>query len=77
MIRYIDSHRQRFRGEPICKVLPIAPASYYQLKALERDPDRRSDRAKRDERLKTRDRARLEREFRGLRCEEGLAPDEV
>ena len=51
MIRYIDSHRGQFRVEPICKVLPIAPATYYEHKALECDPDRRSDRAKRDERL--------------------------
>jgi hypothetical protein len=51
MIHYIDSHRERFGVEPICKVLPIAPATYYQHKALERNPYRRSDRAKRDERL--------------------------
>ena len=51
MIRYIDSHRCQFGVEPICKVLPIAPATYYEHKARECDPDRRSDRAKRDERL--------------------------
>jgi len=51
MIAYIDEHRDRFGVEPICDVLPIAPSTYYDHKATERDPDRRSDRAKRDERL--------------------------
>jgi len=52
MIRYIDNHRGQFGVEPICKVLPIAPSTYYEHKELQRDPDRRSDRAKRDESLK-------------------------
>ena len=52
MIRYIDDHREQFGVEPICKVLPIAPSTYYEHKTLERDPERRSDRAKRDEQLK-------------------------
>jgi putative transposase len=30
MIAYIDAHRDRFGVEPICRVLPIAPSSYYQ-----------------------------------------------
>jgi putative transposase len=51
MICYIDDHREQFGVEPICKVLPIAPSTYYSHKDLERDPDRRSDRAKRDEQL--------------------------
>jgi transposase InsO family protein len=52
MVRYIDDHRDRFGIEPICRVLPIAPSTYYERKAQERDPDRRSARAKRDEALK-------------------------
>ena len=51
MIHYIDNHRERFGVEPICKVLPIAPSTYYEHKDLECNPERRSDRAKRDERL--------------------------
>ena len=43
MIRYIDNHRERFGVEPICKVLPIAPATYYEHKDLECNPERRSD----------------------------------
>ena len=52
IVSYIDAHRERFGVEPICEVLPIAPSTYYERKAMERDPDRRSDRARRDERLK-------------------------
>ena len=51
MIAYIDDHKRRFGVEPICEVLPIAPSTYYEHKAKQRDPDRRSDRAKRDEQL--------------------------
>jgi putative transposase len=51
-ITYIDDYRDRFGVEPICTVLPIAPSTYYEHKARQRDPDRRSDRAKRDDVLR-------------------------
>jgi putative transposase len=43
--------RETFGVEPICAVLPIAPSRYYELKARDRDPERRPARARRDERL--------------------------
>ncbi len=52
MIAYIDNHRDRHGVEPICKELQIAPSTYYAHKVQERDPERRSNRAKRDELLK-------------------------
>jgi putative transposase len=52
MVRYIDEHKDRFGVEPICTVLPIAPSTYYEQKARERDPERRPLRAIRDEALK-------------------------
>ncbi len=52
MVGYIDDHRDRYGVEPICAVLPIAPSTYYEHKARERDPDRRSNRWIRDEALK-------------------------
>jgi len=52
MVSYIDAHRERFGVEPICQELPIAPSTYYERKAQARDPDRRCNRAKRDEALK-------------------------
>jgi hypothetical protein len=51
MVGFIDEHRETFGVEPICAVLPIAPSLYYELKARERDPDRRPARARRDEGL--------------------------
>ena len=53
MVRFIDDHREKFGVEPICAVLPIAPATYYAFKAKQREPETRSSRAKRDEVLRT------------------------
>jgi len=52
MIRYIDTYRGRFGVEPICKVLPIAPSTYYWHKSLEDDPDQASDRSIRERYLR-------------------------
>jgi transposase InsO family protein len=52
MVAFIDDHREEYGVEPICRVLPIAPSTYYAHKALEADPKRRSARAKRDEWLR-------------------------
>lgn len=48
MIAFIDDHRDKHGVEPICEVLPIAPATYYNHLAKLADPARLSDRAKRD-----------------------------
>jgi putative transposase len=45
MISFIDEHRSRLGVEPICKLLPIAPSTYY-------DVDRLSVRARRDMAIK-------------------------
>ncbi|MDO5613332.1 MAG: hypothetical protein Q4G14_08840 [Paracoccus sp. (in: a-proteobacteria)] len=50
MIAFIADHREVFWVEPICRVLPIAPSTYYARRAILRAPDRTSDRAKRDAR---------------------------
>ena len=49
MIAFIDEHREVYGVEPICRMLPIAPSTYYDHLARRRDPDRRSAREKRDE----------------------------
>ena len=46
---FIDGHRATHGVEPICKVLQIAPSGYRRYAAQQRDPDKRCDRAKRDE----------------------------
>jgi putative transposase len=51
MVAFIDDHRHHYGVEPICNVLPIAPSTYYARKARTADPDRRSQRAKRDDEL--------------------------
>ena len=43
MVDYIDQHRDEFGVEPICKVLQVAPSTYYAAKR--RQP---SARARRD-----------------------------
>ena len=51
MFRYIEEHKDRFGVEPICRQLQIAPSTYYELKARERDPERVPARHRRDEQL--------------------------
>jgi putative transposase len=51
MVRYIDEHKSRFGVEPICALLPIAPSTYYEEKARERDPARLPARVQRDAQL--------------------------
>ena len=52
MIAFIDDHRDKHGVEPICEVLPIAPATFYEHLAKRADPSRLSDRAKRDAELR-------------------------
>jgi putative transposase len=48
---FIDAHRGTYGVEPICKVLRIAPSGYRRYAAQQRDPARRSARARRDDEL--------------------------
>ena len=52
MVAFIDDHRGQYGVEPICRVLPIAPSTYYLCKTREADPEKRPVRAKRDEHLR-------------------------
>ena len=45
---FLDDHRDSYGVESICRVLPIAPSTYYEEKARQADPDRLPARAKRD-----------------------------
>jgi transposase InsO family protein len=49
MIAFIDDRRAEYGVEPICKVLPIAPSTYYEHAAKRTNPEKQSDHAKRDE----------------------------
>ncbi len=48
MVAFIDAQRGTSGVEPICAVMPIAPATYFRHKACQAHPDRRSRRAQRD-----------------------------
>jgi transposase InsO family protein len=52
MVDFIEEHALVYGVEPICAVLPIAPSTYYQHRACRMDPEKRSARAKRDEKLR-------------------------
>ncbi len=48
MVEFVDQHRDDYGVEPICKVLPIAPSTYYEQKARQADPGRLPRRVCRD-----------------------------
>jgi hypothetical protein len=52
MIAFSDDHREKHEVEPICEVLPIAPATCFDHLAKLADPVRQSDRARRDAELR-------------------------
>ena len=45
MISFIDAHRSVLGVEPICRLLPIAPSTYYEVIAKRTDVDHLSARA--------------------------------
>ena len=48
MMDFIEESREAFGVEPICRTLQFAPSTYYDRRAVARDPDRASARAKSD-----------------------------
>jgi len=52
MVSFIDDYRETYGVEPICRVLPIAPSTYYEQKAREVNPFRLPPRRVRDAELR-------------------------
>src|SRR6187402_889321 len=52
MVTFIDDHKSVYGVEPMCRVLPIAPSTYYEHARRRREPERRPARQKRDEELR-------------------------
>ncbi len=52
MVRFIDQHRGQYGVEPICRLLPVAPSTYFLRKAQEHEATKRSARARRDDELR-------------------------
>jgi hypothetical protein len=48
MVAFVDAHRDEYGVELICRVLPIAPSTYYEQKARHADPSRLPPRVRRD-----------------------------
>lgn len=51
MTAFIDEHCNAYGIEPICRMLEIAPSTYYGHLATRADPDLRSNRSLRNEAL--------------------------
>ena len=64
MISFIDEHRGVFGVEPISRLLPIVPSTYYENVAKRLDVDRLSIRAKSDISLRIELRRVFEKNFR-------------
>jgi hypothetical protein len=54
MVSFVDEHREAYGVEPICRVLPIAPSTYFEHKARQADPSRLPARLVRDGQLRER-----------------------
>ena len=54
MMDFIVESREAFGVEPICKALQFAPSTYYDRRAIVRDPERASRRAKSDAAMSSR-----------------------
>jgi putative transposase len=66
MVDFIDKHRDDYGVEPICAMLPIAPSTYHEHRARRAEPERRSQREKRDEALCVEIRRVWEESFGGV-----------
>jgi putative transposase len=64
MLAFIDAHREQYGVESICKLLPIAPSTYYKHKARRSDPRRIPKRLQRDAELRGSIRRIWEENFR-------------
>jgi len=64
MIAFIEDHRPVYGVEPICRMLPIAPSTYYEHAARRRNPARLPARARQDEVLRSEIRRVWEENFR-------------
>ena len=66
MVAFIDDHHEAYGVEPICAVLPIAPSTYFRVRAQQQDEQNRSARAKRDDELRVLIRRVYEESFGGV-----------
>ena len=73
MIAFIDDHRAVHGVEPICKVLPIAPSTYYDSRRQESRSREALGAGTAGYGAEAADHPRLRRELRGVWRAQGLA----
>ena len=73
MVCFIDQHRDEYGVEPICELLPIAPATYYEQKAREAQPERAPERVRRDVEISQEIQRVWDENFPALRRPQGMA----
>jgi len=69
----MNDQRAVYGVESICRVLPIAPSTYYHRLACLADPSKASARHQRDTALRPEIKGGLERELPSLRGPQGMA----
>ena len=40
MVKFIDDEKEKYGVEPICRILPIAPSTYYRIKDEQDNPEK-------------------------------------
>ena len=51
MVKFIDDERKKYGVESICRILPIAPSTYYRIKDKQDNPEKQSRRKQSDKHL--------------------------
>ena len=51
MINFIDDEKKKYGVESICRILPIAPSTYYRIKDEQDNPEKQSRRKQSDKHL--------------------------
>ena len=54
MVKFIDDEKQHYGVESICRILPIAPSTYYRIKDEQENPEKQSRRKQSDKHLMAR-----------------------
>jgi len=51
MVKFIDDEKEKYGVEPICRILPIAPSTYYRIKDEQDNPEKQCRRKQSDKHL--------------------------
>ena len=73
MVSFADECREAYGVESICRMLPLAPSTYYEQKARQKDPARLPARAKRDQELREEIRRVRRENFDCIRSSQSVA----